>query len=797
VKGFADCCVLGRIWLCQRGFGGSIASGGFGHFEWAALTALLLQGGGPTGECVLFSGYNSYQLFKATIHFLANNNLAEKPVIFHAPGIAFPSTDMPIFYDGPRGQNILFKMTAWSYAMLLEEARISLETMNDVTFDQFEATFVAKKDHPLQQFDSLLQISTQIPTEEREDVDEASPVLRLCSAIYGVLKEGLTDRVKLIQIKVPDPAPWPLEGSQPPISCEMLIGVTFIPENVERVVDRGPAAEDKKAAIQFRKFWGEKAELRRFKDGSIRESCVWASGSALKDIVTYLIKRYFDTQILGHVKFFGGGFWSLLPDSNNDKYFFDLRESFNTFEQDIRGIENLPLQPKQLFATNSQLRQSSVQIPIFSPSKNLRDPVDIIVRFEGSGRWPDDIIAIQRTKIALLLKISSIIETTIKGLYTKLSLENLGQPLHNCAFLDIIYPSGAVFRARIQCDREQVLLDRLFKNDSIKSRHRNEILTAKSVYQRMYIQLPLHSQSIAINSTRYPVLSPTIRLVKKWFMSHLLYDHIGEELIELIVTRSFLQPYPWRAPSSLNSGFLRTVQFISKWDWRTTPLVVDFSGTMTRKEVTTIKSRLEAWRKIDPGMNRVAIVAASNHDMTGTMFTDGSPSKVMAARMTALARSVMTVVRQQEHKLKPKDLFNPSIVEYDFAIHISPRFTTDLVAEREAKTTRYKNMEMQNQKDLSTIGYEPIELFLNELTAIYSPDVIFFHDPLSRSVITGLWSPQAIPQILRASTPRATKPTGGNAAGGSRALVDINKRTLLSEIARLGGEMIARIDFYR
>jgi U3 small nucleolar RNA-associated protein 22 len=804
VEGFADCCVLGQIWLRQRGLGGTISTGGFGQFEWAAMTALLLQGGGLEGQSILSSNYSSHQLFKAMVQYLANNNLVQKPVIFQAPGIFFPITDIPMFYDGPRGQNILFKMTAWSYALLFEEAKISLDMFNDPTFDQFEATFIQKNDHPLQKFDGYMQISSKLPTEERRIADHISPALSLSSKIYAVLKEGLTDRVKLIQIKVLEPAPWSLDGFTPVTSCELFIGVTFVPANIERVVDHGPAAEDKKAAIGFRNFWGEKAELRRFRDGSIRESCVWtnaSNGSIFKDIVNYLIKRYFDTVVSGHANFFGGGFWSLLPDSSGAKQFHNLKESFDTFERDIRGVENIPLRLKQLLPTSSQLRHSSVQTPIFSPRQNLREPADIIIQFDGSGRWPDDIIAIQRTKIAFLLKIGNFLEASIKGLSTRLSLENIEQPLRNCAFLDVEYPSGAAFRVRIQCDREKILLDRLIKDDAVRAHSRDDIITARSLYTRMYDQLPLHSQSIAISCTRYPLLSPTIRLVKKWFMSHMLSSHIGEELIELIVARSFLQPYPWRAPSSLNAGFLRTLQFLSRWDWRTTPLVVDFSGTMAGKEAATIKNRLEAWRKIDPGMNRVVLIAASNHDMTGTAFTDGSPSKVVAARMTAVARSAWEEVRNQGHRLDPEDLFKPSISEYDFAIHISTTFATDQITKYETSAMQYKILGMQKGKYLSTIGYKSVQLFLNEIVTLYSPNVVFFHDPLKWSVITGLWSPQTAPRTFKVNTPHAIKPVEDGATGGAtdgiEALVGIDKGAILLEIARLGGEMIARVDFHR
>ena len=115
---YKDACLLGRIWLQQRGFGTGLAAGGFGHFELAATTAVLLQGGGAKGKPLLSTGYSSYQLFKATLQFLATRDLMQSPLLFQCNHDIQSDPDTPLFFDGPRGLNIFFKMTQWSYAMV-------------------------------------------------------------------------------------------------------------------------------------------------------------------------------------------------------------------------------------------------------------------------------------------------------------------------------------------------------------------------------------------------------------------------------------------------------------------------------------------------------------------------------------------------------------------------------------------------------------------------------------------------------------------------------------------------------
>lgn len=80
--------------------------------------AVLLQGGGAIGKPVLSTGYSSYQLFKATLQFLAARDLVQSPLLFQSNYDIQSKSDTPLLFDGPRGLNVLFKMTQWSYAMV-------------------------------------------------------------------------------------------------------------------------------------------------------------------------------------------------------------------------------------------------------------------------------------------------------------------------------------------------------------------------------------------------------------------------------------------------------------------------------------------------------------------------------------------------------------------------------------------------------------------------------------------------------------------------------------------------------
>ncbi|KFY29595.1 hypothetical protein V494_08640 [Pseudogymnoascus sp. VKM F-4513 (FW-928)] len=801
-EGFVDACILGRIWLRQRGFGSSIADGGFGNFEWTTLTALLLQGGGPKGRKALSPGYNSYQLFKGMVQYLATSNLVATPAQILAGDSPLPKSHLPTFYDGPRGHNVLFKMSASSYDMLRQEAQVSLAMLNDEVFDQFEATFILKKDNPLQQFDSLVKIDGSNATNVISSQDHRSNNWLLSSKIFNVLKEALGNRVKLIHVKFDDHSRWKTKSSPPSPSPQIQVGLVFDPEHIHRAVDHGPAAEDKKAAETFRNFWGNKSELRRFKDGSILESLVWTktpNATIFEQIIAYILNRHIGLNPNIDLTIVGDSFDALLPDSVSDTAAFTaLKESFKTLEQSIRDLEQLPLQLKQLSPIGAQLRSSFINAPDYGPRNPLRYPAEVLIAFEGSGRWPDDVVAIQRTKVAFLIKIGELLELTSHQYKAKLGLEHNDEPLLNYPFLDIAEPSGAVFRLRIHNDREQTLLESQVKNKPSDAHSRDSAVAALAEYKYMFVQLPLHTQSVATHCTRFPLLSPTIRLVKKWFSSHMLSTHFREELIELLVMRTFLQPYPWRAPSSSMTGFLRTLQFIARWDWRNTPLIVDFGGTMTSKDISAINVRLEAWREVDPGMNRVVLFAATNHDVSGTIFTEGMPSKVVASRMTALARSACKLLKEEGLQLDPKTLFVPSLGEYDFVIYLSPKFAGSRRGKRDAKAAKFKNLDIQTDEDLFYVGYEPARLYVEELRALYTTTMVLFHDESSSNVIAGIWSPQTATRAFKVNMPYATKAVGSDGKGEETAgQVAIDKDAIMSEMARLGGDMVFKIELRR
>lgn len=802
--GFTDACVLGSVWLRQRDLRTGLAGGGFGSFEWACTMALLLHGGGSKGRPILSKAYNSHQLFKAMLQYLSAKDLVSGPVAILSDIVDLNGYNQPVLFDGTRGLNILFKMSPWSYAVLRDEATRTLKLLNDSLLDQFDASFIINLGNAPQRFDSVinLPISRAVELAPRT-ADAIDDDMHFCRCAYRALKTGLGDRVRLLHLRPPGRTAWsPASATHPPkVHSEVRIGLVLDPAQINRSVDRGPSAEDEAAAASFRQFWGEKAELRRFKDGSIQESLIWSAtdprDSILKQIVTYIIRRHLGEKAADGIKLNGDPFNRLLDNKSPNLIdpsilYQSIVTAYESFEKDIRNLQGLPLQIRQISAADSQLHYTSVNAPVLKPGQHQMDPANVHVQFEGSGRWPDDIAAMQRTKIAFLLKIGELLEEAITGLTTRLGLENTSHKLLNSAFLDVLYPEGAIFRLRIHHERESNLLDKILKDKSHTQTSREEPASALSAYKRNFIQAPLHTQAIRTLRTRFPLLSHSIRLLKKWRDSHLLSHHISDPLIELLTARAFLHPGPWSVPGSVMTGFLRTLKIISKWDWRSEPLIIDFNGEMSSQEIDAVHIHFEAWRKIDPAMNRLVMFAASNLDPSGITWTELGPSKVVAARFSSLAEAACKVVGEKGVGIEPEMLFAASMVDYDFVIHLNTQSVGVNAGQQSDSRPLFKNLQVQVQEDKSLIGYNPVRLFVEELRTLYESNLVFFYNEQDGSVIAGLWNPQTGLRPWKTNLQYSIMPVTVQDAEDSQ--VTINKRATLHDIARLGGDMISRIE---
>lgn len=800
---FRDACMLGRIWLQQRGFSGAISGGGFGHFEWALTMALLLESGGRNGSPILSSSLSSTELFKATIQYLAERNFNKAPTILGKGNSDAARENGPVLFDGSKNLNILYKMTPSSASLLQMQAKSTMDLLADESADKFAPIFIVKANVFTQLYDAVFEINSPDLTKSLGSTDGHGAVWENTAEIYKVLKKAYGSRADLVHIHQPATRHWPLGASPRGETQRVLVGVSFDFPQMSRQMEHGPPAEEQKEAARFRQFWGEKAELRRFKDGSILECVEWKGRQAhdiCEEITRYVLHRHNKLTLREEITFYAESFSSIVNFSPFDKEAFDsARRGFQTFEYDIRNLEDLPLQIRQLAPVSPLARYASIDPPLIGAHSSTVDPIDVNMYFEASSRWPENLVAIQEAKIEFLLDIDRRLCSAHDNITTHLGRENKELGNENLAFLDVIYDTGAAFRVRIHCDLEEILLERQQKNRTLEHYVRDEADETLARFHWQFTTLPLHTQTIATFCTRLPTLSGSIRLAKQWFNSHKLTSHISQELIELFVLHVFLHPYPWKIPSSSTTGFLRTLDFLSRWDWRDEALIIDSAEEMSSDERLEIRKNLEEWRKKDPNMNHMTLFVATSHDHSGLAYTRNGPSKLIASRMTRLAKAACKLVKEEDYNLDPVDLFETSLQDYDVLIQLSARAVKNIMRSAASdsaarKASQFKNLDSQTGKAPLPIRAHPVDVLLGELGRLYEETLIFFRGDSAADdddlVVGAIWNPKLKRQKFRVGLPynfHGVDEEDGN-------VVEVNKKAVLLEIARIGGDMIKKIE---
>lgn len=833
-EAFKDACTLGRLWLQQRGFGSSISAGGFGHFEFAILLAALLNGGGTSGNKILLHGFSSYQLFKGAIKYLASMDLSSGYLSFSSElgetnsckYNADAGFNTPTIFDRSVKLNILWKMTKSSYQALRLQAINTYNLLNDVVYDRFDAILLQKIGVDSLKYDLVYKVT--IP----EDVYDSFGALEKISFItfdnyikhklFVILKNALGDRVTSLEVMNEQTVSnFPLTKRKPSMhhSTKYTIGVELNSDECDKLVTKGPNDADEAAAAKFRSFWGSKATLRRFKDGTIQHCVVWhvkEHEPLVSQIVPFALNTHVHPLISQHISCIVSLFNSRLPTPLvaaaasqgvvSTGTFIHLKTSFEDLCKVMYNLD-LPLGVKSLLAASPALRNTSILQPVPFAVSNPDFWNDVILQFETSSRWPDEIKALEKTKAAFLIRISEFLnkETAYRTFLTKDDSIPFNEDV---TLLNVLTPGGYGFRFRVLSERDEILYLRAVANAG----------TQKAIVQNIYLKFNQkyigavkHTRTINILSSSFPYYSPTVRLFKQWLDAHCLLRHFTDELVELIALKPFVDPAPYTVPNSVEKGFLQILNFIANWNWKDEALILDLikraeatvdelenklSDKLSIQAYQVIQANFEKIRKSDPSGIKTQFFVASRDDPSGILWSN-EVTLPIASRLTALARAAVQLVRQQDINQGTVDLFfTPAVNDFDFFIKVKASDRTKSLGV--SKPGEYKNLALHGTsfpEDISS-KYDLTSILVDELNKKFGNVIIFstrrcpglFES--TENIICGVFVPSAMAKKkFRVSLGMDVKPTGEGDE------VVLNKQDVFDQITLLGGDLIKSIKF--
>ncbi|CUM52435.1 uncharacterized protein AC631_05474 [Debaryomyces fabryi] len=831
-EAFKDACILGRLWLQQRNMGSAVNKGGFGHFEFAILMSALLNGGGVNGNKILLHGFSSYQLFKGTIKYLATMDLSTGYLSFSSrigedvtskynPEAGF---NVPTIFDKNVKLNILWKMTKSSYQTLRVQAVDTLHLLNDVVKDRFDPILLQKTSFDQMKYDVVLNLS--IPDElydsfgPLEKISFISFDNFLKHKLYLILKNALGERISQLHIRNEKFSNiFPINKRKPSnINSNYIIGLQLNPDECEKLVSKGPNNDDEALGLKFRSFWGSKASLRRFKDGTIQHCVVWtakASEPIVLSIIKYALDLHLNPDISQHLVFEASGFniklpTPLLPSASNQLItslasFTNLKNSFEGLSKILSNLD-LPLNIKALLPASPSLRYSSLLQPVPFALSNPDFWNDAVLQFETSTRWPDEISALENTKTAFLLKILEILnqETAYKSFITKDDSILFNESI---TLLNILTPEGYGFRIRVLTERDEFLYLRAVNNaDKQKALLQDVYLK----FNLKYLGVVKHTRTVSTLAHHFPFYSPTVRLFKQWLDSQLLMHHFSDELIELIALKPFVDPAPYSVPHSVGNGFLQILNFLSNWNWKEDSLILDLaknsneleeeitiklSDRLTIQAHQIIEQNFEKIRKSDPSGIRTQLFVGSKDDPSGILWSNNLTLPI-ASRLTGLARVAILLLKTEGFSDSNIDLlFTPALKDYDFVIKVKTNNLTTSSGILPSNT--FKNLvgtETSFPDDVTT-KYDLVQAFVEDLNRKFGNVILFSTRKFTglnedgSNVISGIFVPNSISKKkFRANLGINVKP-----AEDQKEDVIVNKDAIFNQITLLGGDLVQSI----
>lgn len=629
--------------------------------------------------------------------------------------------------------------------------------------------------------------------------------------LYRALSRGYGDRVK--QISLIDQEPKHLfslskrrEGGSNNEGT-VLVGLILDPEECEKIMTHGPSVEEEEESEMFRRFWGKKSELRRFQDGRIAETIVWktdANKLVVHSIAEYLLERHFN-DCKAQVNFTHDQISKFLPTPGNSEISITSTKLFQAKHTAFQKLSNIfqdmstsavPLRVKAVSPTSPSLRLTSIHQPL-PYDLNADDAVsNAVLEFESSSRWPDDLKALEKTKVAFLLKISEQLEKNGYVSFVGVD-ENYIKAGIEVGFLDVQSQDGFMFRFRVATEKDLPLYQKEQLELPYEQHYRGAISHHRMVYRM---------------ALRFPFYSPAVRLLKQWFSSQLLLDsQIKQEAVELLALIPFLDSAPYIPPSSAVTAFYRTLDFISRWDWREEGVFLDVDKSrdvsmddedsslltpiegarMNQTLYQQLQTAFSSHKENDPAQTLAPMFIGTKVDLSGILWTRQAErsdvGKVVSSRITALARAANTIHDKTA-------LFMPSYSDFTMVINVKdPHGVSGAKHQFKNLTTHFPSLD----KTVNTIA-DVTTMFFKDLQEKYKHSMILFYSPKHKpglrrpaeNVITAIWHRD----ILQARKFKVNLEYSTIVQDDSD-MVEINKPAIVEEIKRIGGDLITDVTF--
>ncbi|XP_071514441.1 nucleolar protein 6 isoform X1 [Panulirus ornatus] len=786
-----------KIWLSQRGL-----DKGIGCFSGHMVTLFVIH---LLQKNKIRPQMSAYQVFRNVIVALCSADWTiDGPSLcssLQADGLSpetFHKLYEVVFIDPSGFMNIAATLISADYLRVKHEAQLALSFLDSTAADSFESLFI-KKVEMFQFSDQLLSIKvkkkdikqtlSRVTAEYQEKtMDALGDIQRLLwSSMIKILRDGLGERASLLVPMRKPSSTWPVNQSPPKHEILLVVGLVLDPTSAWALLTKGPAA-DAPEVENFKVFWGEHCSLRRFQDGSFHEAVLWGIPKQSVGerrlipgtICKYLLSRHFGVEgknvhyvakeiecILHHPHFtmdFGY--------ATGEEATVSAIQAFDSLSRKLRSLD-LPLKIAAILPTSEVNRHARVFPPLAKSVQTGQavevsddcllfsgngghyqvfcHAMEVVVFLEISGKWPDDLAAIQAVKAEFHCKMSDLLK---QDRVTSVVLPK---------FLQILW-EGYIFRVRV-CYRREIYLRRLVERTTGDWREQD---TPDAIHLEKHTEIiPRFTSALASIQAGHPSFSGGVRLCKRWVGSQLLLPHLPHTAVELLVAYLYLSPAPYTSPHTPHVAFLRFLHLLSHTDWKTTPIFVNLNEAFTVADVAELNRRFTSRRPSLPHMFlttpyelRSVSGVDSDADLDyryklASLWTKSSPSVQILYRCKQLAEASLCClnVNLMKSDADIKTIFRPSYDDYDVIIKLAFKQLSRIeesLDPRSLKNLKVKPYEYSTDEVMPVVMFDAAQLYLRELRHAFNHLALFFHDEHGGNIIGVVWKPQAlVPQEVK------------------------------------------------
>ena len=474
--------------------------------------------------------------------------------------------------------NLASRISQGAIEELVQEAVKSSEVLEQAGRNAFVEVFLTDLPRAVR-YDLHMQVEIS-PTSSLKDVKDISSETRVAEEeIFSIMKIAMSDRADAVRCAS--------VGASACNANKIWIGVQLNPENGLKVIDVGPPTDNEAEAKTFRAFWGEKSELRRFKDARICEAVVWSFVPASRRhhipavAAEYALKK--NVKSIDSITWTSKVFDDLLSSSDGSfvavsEHSKHLLQTLDRLARRMKEMKDVPLKvynvqpisaafrgcdpfpPKQhplMFGIGAGLGKDDEVISACPRTLN------VLVQLEGSGRWPEEEEEIIKTKQLMAIEIAEKLK------------QSFGTPniVSNDGIVDILH-EGYAFRLFLNASNGGPLIRKIEAEQAIVSKH---------------------AMLLASISSRFPTFAIAVQIAKRWIASHMFSPHVADEIIELLVAKVFCHPGGLSPPNSREVAFARFLELLCTHPFGILPLVLDpeSSGGQTGEDCAVSRDTIK------------------------------------------------------------------------------------------------------------------------------------------------------------------------------------------------------------